>query len=87
MLWIKQVMWQNDLEFIKSLNRFWTTLQNFENIHHAQGLMLDCLLFDPIGVTKHGFTYTVLFHIHYKEPLYLLSPPLNKNFYVNPIVE
>jgi hypothetical protein len=49
--------------------------------------MLDCLLFDPIGVTKHGFTYTVLFHIHYKEPLYLLSPPLNKNFYVNPIVE
>jgi len=42
--------------------------------------MFDRLVFDPTGVTKHGLTYTALFHIHYKKPLYLLSPPLNKFF-------
>jgi hypothetical protein len=55
-------------------------------IHHAQGFTLDCLVFDPISVTKHGFTYTTLFHIHSKDHLYLLSLLLNKNFYVDPIV-
>jgi hypothetical protein len=30
-------------------------------IHCAQGLILNQLAFNPIGVTKHGLTYTTLF--------------------------
>jgi hypothetical protein len=46
--------------------------------HHAQGLTLDHLTFDPSGVTKHGLTYTILFRTKCKDNLYLLSPHYRK---------
>jgi hypothetical protein len=33
------------------------------NIHCVQGLIVDCLVVDPIGATKHSLTYTTLFGI------------------------
>jgi hypothetical protein len=40
-------------------------------ICHAQRLTFDHLTFDPFGVTKHGLTYIMLFHIHSKEHIYI----------------
>jgi hypothetical protein len=56
-------------------------------IHCAQGLTLDRLTFDPTNVTKHGLTYTPLFHILSKEHLYLFSPLTNKTFQVDTLVQ
>jgi len=42
-------------------------------MHHAHGLNFECLVFDWFSVTKHGLTYTTLFHVHLKEHLYLFS--------------
>jgi hypothetical protein len=55
-------------------------------IHHAQGLTLELLAFNPVDVTKHGLTYTTLFQIPLYN-LYLLSPLLTKNFQVDFIIE
>jgi hypothetical protein len=41
--------------------------------HHAHGLTFECFVFDWFSVTKHGLTYTTLFHVHLKEHLYLFS--------------
>jgi hypothetical protein len=56
-------------------------------IHHAQGLTLDRLAFDPTCGTKHGSTYTTLSCICSKEHLYSLSRLPNKNVQVNTLVQ
>jgi hypothetical protein len=56
-------------------------------IHHAQGLTLDRLTFDPTCGTKHGLTYTTLSCICSKKHLYSFSPLPNKNFQVNTLVQ
>ncbi len=55
-------------------------------IHHAQSITVDRLAFDPIGVTKHGLTYTSLFHLRSRKHLHLLSPLTNNFFQVNTLV-
>jgi hypothetical protein len=43
-------------------------------IHHAQGLSMDNLTFDPHGVFRHGLKYRTLTKIWTKENLYLFNP-------------
>ncbi len=53
-------------------------------IHCSQELSLDKLVFDPINVKKHVWTYISLFRIQTKEKVFLLAPLQYENFYVDP---
>jgi hypothetical protein len=52
-------------------------------IHHAQGLSMDNLAFDPHGVFWHGLTYTTLIRIRTKGNLYLFNPLQQQKFNVD----
>jgi hypothetical protein len=55
-------------------------------IHHSQGLILDYLAFDPIGVHHHGLAYTILSCVRKKENLFLFTPLIDANFKVDKCV-
>jgi hypothetical protein len=57
------------------------------NIHYSQALTLDCLTFNPTGVTKHGLTYIALSRVCLKEKNYLFSRLLIKIFQVDHLVQ
>ena len=52
-------------------------------IHRAQGLTLDGLAFDPIGIITHGLVYTALSQVKTMDSLYLIQKLSQENFYVN----
>ena len=52
-------------------------------IHISQGLTMDNLSFDPIGIKQHGIIYTTLSHIRNVLSLYLLHELHPKNFVVS----
>ena len=52
-------------------------------IHRAQGLTLDRLSIDPIGIRTHRLFYTALSRVKSKDSLYLIQKLSQENFYVN----
>jgi hypothetical protein len=56
-------------------------------IHHAQGLSMDNLTFDPHGLSRHNLTYTTLSKIHTKENFYLLIGLQQKKINVDVMVK
>jgi len=76
----------NPTHIITRIN-FFIKLVTSHIIHCTQGLTLECLVFNPFSVTKHGFTYTTLSCVYSNKHLYLLFPLSNKIFDVTFIIE
>jgi len=54
-----------------------------QTIHYSQGLTLDHLTFDLLGVTKYGLTYIALSRVHWKGQIYIYFTLLNKKIQVD----
>jgi hypothetical protein len=67
---------------LKIHKQFPVQLACAHTIHRSQGLTLDNVAFDPVGVRRHGLVYTTLSHVRSTKSLYLLSPLTMDNFNV-----
>jgi hypothetical protein len=76
-------------DYLKICKQFPVHLSCACTIHKSQGLTMDSVAFDLVGVRRHGLVYTTLLHVRRINSLYLLSPLEMDNFNVkqNIVVE
>ena len=67
---------------LKIRKQFPIQLTCARTIHRSQGLTLDNLAFDPLGIRRHGLVYTTLSRVRNIESLYFLSPLKKQNFQI-----
>lgn len=77
---IAEIQIGNNLSYVITRFQFLVQLVPTYTIHHAQGLTLEYLTFDPVKVIKHSLTYIKLSKICSKENLYLFCL-LSNNFF------
>jgi hypothetical protein len=67
---------------LKIRKQFPIKLACARTVHGLQGLTLDSVAFDPVGIRIHGLVYTTLSCVKNIDSLYLLSPLTKDNFKV-----
>jgi len=72
---------------LKIRKQFPIKLACARTIHRSQGLTLDNVSFQPVGIWIHGLVYTTLSHVRSIDSLYLLSPLTKDNFKVKQKVD
>jgi hypothetical protein len=84
---IVEIQIGNNIFHIIKIVKFPIKLATWHTIHCTQGLTLVHVVFDDVGIIKHGLSYTTLSWIQSKKHLYLFFTLSNKNFQVDSIVK